>query len=307
MQKLDNKYISKIDDYLKHNCRLLEKKLLDYHFKDAKAKQVMIALRLYQNQDGGFGQGLESDFRLPDSSPMATSIGVRILDELIHSKEAKRRMKQAFRYFESSYDEERNGWYAVPKEVNEYPHAPWWHYDEKDEMSVIDKNWGNPSAEIIAYLYKYKQYINKLDIKKLLDHAVKYINNKEEFNSENELYCYQKLYKVVPDDYKIQMKESIARGIDQVIEYDESKWDEYVPTPLDFVSYPDQEKFNIKEDKIKSNLDFYVSLIEENTIIDPPWGKDIYEDGLKAAYKEWKGVLTLEALKKLDNFNRIKE
>lgn len=307
VKKLDKKYLSMIDEYLKDHCRLLEKKLFEYYFKDAKQKEVVNALKLYQNQDGGFGQGLESDFRMPDSSPMATSIGVRILKEFDSSKKAKRMLKRAVNYFESTFKKDRQGWYALPKTVNEYPHTPWWHFDEEKEMTVIDENWGNPSAEIIAYLYKHHSYINKLDVKELVNHAIGKLKNKKEFNSENEVSCYIELYKVLPKDKKEEVYEPLSNAISDVIEYDEDKWREYVPLPLNFISSPSDEFFDIEKEKIEKNLDLYIDLIEEKTVINPPWGKSFYTEGLKRAYNEWKGVLTVHALKVLDNFNRIEK
>ncbi|MDZ7671820.1 MAG: hypothetical protein U5K53_03145 [Halanaerobiales bacterium] len=307
MNKLEQKHISLVEQYLTDNCRLLEKKLFDYHIKDADTKDVLFALKLYQNKDGGFGQGLESDFRFPDSSPMATSIGLRILSKLEKTEEVSKMIKKAVQYLESTYDEDRKGWYAVPKVVNDYPHTPWWHYDEDEKMTVIDKNWGNPTAELIAYLYKYRKYISDLDIMNLVEHAVNYIDDKSNFNSENEVFCFIKLYNIVPKKYQIRIKEHLSNAVSQVIEYDENKWEEYVPLPLHFIKTSDQFKFKIKEKKIQSNLDYYVKTIKEKTMIDPPWGKSFYKDGLRRAYEEWKGVLTLEALEVLNNFDRIKK
>lgn len=305
MKKLANKYLFKVEDYLIKNCRLLEKKLFDYHFKEANSNKVLFALNLYQNKDGGFGQGIESDIRLPDSSPMASSIGMRILDELNSSKEVKKRIKKTIKYFETTFDNKRKGWFAVPKKVNDYPHTPWWHFQKDKNMTLIDQNWGNPSVEIIAYLYKYREFVNSLDVDQLVNHAIDYINNKNEFNSENEVYCYIKLYKTLPDNYKIKIKSSLLKAVSELVELNEEKWREYVPLPLNFVTHPDDEYFNIKEDKVEANLDFYVKLIENNTIIKPPWSEEYYKGQLEIAYEEWKGVLTLKALKILDNFNRI--
>ncbi|MEA2067299.1 MAG: hypothetical protein U9O65_09480 [Thermotogota bacterium] len=92
-------------------------------------------------------------------------------------------INSAIRYFEGPFNERRNGWYSLNRKVNDYPHAPWWHFDEKTGITVIDKNWGNPSAEIIAYLFKCIQYVDKLDVEKLVDIAINNIVNKEEFNS----------------------------------------------------------------------------------------------------------------------------
>ena len=307
MKKLDKKYLAMIEEYLKENCRLLEKKLFEYRFRDAEEKEVVNALKLYQNQDGGFGQGLESDIRMPDSSPLTTSIGVRILKDFDSSKKSEMMMRKAIRYFEKTYDQDRQGWYALSEVVNEYPHTPWWHYDQDKEMTVIDEHWGNPSAEIIAYLYKYSSYVNKLDVEDLVDNAIDYLNEKQNFESENEVFCYIKLYRELPKNKKEEIKEKLSEAISQVVEYDEDKWREYVPLPLHFVTDPTKECFDIDKEKLKKNLNLYIDLIKENTVINPPWSKSFYTEGLEPAYNEWKGVLTVEALKVLDNFNRIEK
>lgn len=306
---LSNESFLKVSHSLKNNARDLEKYLYEYYFQHGNSENLVDELKKYQNDDGGFGKALESDFRQPNSSPMATSIGIRFLSEIEETKDTKIIIKSAVKYLEFTFNEERNGWYALTKEVNNYPHAPWWHYDEKKHMTVIDKNWGNPSAEILAYLYKYKEYLNKIDINYLIEYATGYIEDKRWFESENELFCYIKLFQVLPDELKSRLKERISYGISQVIEYDVEKWREYVPLPLDFVPSPKQERFGVKSCKIDENLDYYIQLIEgsESGLINPPWGHSFYQGSLKPAYNEWKGVLTLKILKSLDNYNRIEK
>jgi hypothetical protein len=229
--------------------------------------------------------------------------------EIEETKDTKNIIKSAFKYLEDTFNEKRNGWYALTKEVNNHPHAPWWHYDKEKDMTIIDKNWGNPSAEILAYLYKYKEYLNEIGINCLIEYAIQYIENKTEFESENELFCYIKLFEVLPDELKSKLKKRISYGISQVIEYDRGKWGEYVPLPLDFVPSPEKERFGVKSYKIDENLDYYIQLIEgaEGGLINPPWGDSLYQGSLTPAYNEWKGVLTLKILKRLDNYNRIEK
>lgn len=309
MLKLSKESFLKVSYLLKNNARDLEKCLFEYYFENGSCENVIVELKKYQNIDGGFGKALESDFRLPKSSPMATSIGIRIITEIEETKETRDIIKSALKYLEFTFNEKRNGWYVLTKEVNNYPHAPWWHYDEEKNMTIIDKNWGNPSAEILAYLYKYKEYLNKIEINYLIDYAIQYIDNKRHFDSENELFCYIKLFEVLPEELKSKLKKRISYGISEVIEYDSEKWGEYVPLPLDFVPNPKKESFGVKSNKIDENLDYYVDLIEGcgGNLINPPWGDSFYQGSLSPAYNEWKGVLTLKILKSLDNYNRIEK
>lgn len=285
--------------------RPLEKNIYQMHFNGGAKQAVINELKKFQNKDGGFGYGLESDFRLPYSSPMATSVGLRILSEMDESEDAKASIKAAVRYLEASFDSERNGWFVASKEINDFPHAPWWHYNEENGMTIIDKNWGNPSAELLAYLYKYREYAGKLDVDSLVEYAVAYIENKQKFNSENEVNCYIKLYNVLHKPLQSRLEKRILAALEQVIEQDENKWHEYVPTPLDFVKSPSGNRFGITDDKIEHNLEFIVNELESNGKIYPHWGDSFYKGDLKEAYNEWIGVLTLKALVTLDNFNRI--
>lgn len=305
----------KIIKFFKNEARGLEKSIFNYYFQNGNEEEVIQELRKYQNPDGGFGHGLESDFRLPLSSPIATSVGVRILSELDGLSEGKKMdksasikemIKLALGYFEDSYNEQRKGWFALIREVNNYPHTPWWHYDEESNMTVIDKNWGNPSAEIIAYLYKYREHVRNLDIDYLVTFALEYIMGKENFDSENELFCYIKLYEVLPEDFRKRLEPEITRGVSQVVEYDNEKWTEYVPLPLDFVPGPESCNFGVDEEKIKENLDYYQDIIGQDKVIIPSWGDSFYQGGLQPAYNEWKGVLTLKVLKTLDNYKMLK-
>jgi len=307
MKKLTRSTLKKTEQFIKEEGRDLEKYCLENIFQNGFDDKVAEALKNYQNEDGGFGNALEPDFRLPNSSPLATSIALRYLKEVDTPLESQDMIKSAVRYLEQSYVEERKGWYAVPKEVNNYPHAWWWRWNENDEMTIIDKHWGNPSAEIIAYLYRYRNYSKRLDIDRLIDHAIKYMRDKEKFKSENELYCYIHLYEELGRRDKKRLKNHITRGVEQVVVYDEDKWTEYVPKPLDFVDDPNKANFGISEDKIQRNLEFLIKKLEEEKVLTPNWDTSVYEGDFKQAIDEWKGILTLEVLKVLDNYGLIEK
>ncbi|ABR49633.1 conserved hypothetical protein [Alkaliphilus metalliredigens QYMF] len=287
--------------------RALEKSLYQKHFNNGTDQSIMNELKKFQNEDGGFGQGIESDFRLPSSSPMATSVGLGHLSKLDDLEESQEMIQAAIGYLETSFDKDKNGWFAVPKEVNDFPHAPWWHFNEADGMTVIDRNWGNPSAEILAYLYQYRQYVKKLDVDGLVDYAIRHIENVQEIDSENEIFCYIKLYDVLPEELQKRLYKRISLAIEQVIIYDEEKWHEYVPIPVDFVKSSNSNQFGVVEAKLNRNLDFILNELESNGKINPPWGESFYEGDLKDAYNEWIGLLTLKALVNLDGFERIEE
>ncbi len=307
MEKLTNSTFKELEANIKQYGRKLEKLRFENRFRNGFEEKVAEELEKYQNDDGGFGNALEPDFRLPKSSPLATSIGIRYLSKVDTPLESQNIIKSAVRYLERSYDEGRKGWFAVIKEVNNYPHGWWWHWNENDEMTIIDKHWGNPSAEIIGYLYKYRNYTNEIDVDRLIEHAIKHIREKEKFESENEIYCFIHLYEEVSRSNEKRLKKHISRAIEQVVVYDEDKWREYVPKPLDFVDDPNKANFGISKDKIQRNLEFLIKKLEEEKVLTPNWETSVYEGDFKQAIDEWKGILTLEALKVLDNYGLIEK
>lgn len=307
MKKLSRQAFNEVKKAMDTYARPLEKFIFDEHFNNGSSINIVKELRKFQNEDGGFGHGIESDIRMPYSSPMATSVGVRHLSKLDNLTEAKEMIEKAIHYFEQSFNAERNGWFIASREINDYPHAPWWHFNVDIGMTIVDSNWGNPTAEILAYLYKYRQFVKTLDIDRLIDFALESMENKEEVNSENELFCYMKLYNILNGEVKERLKKSIERAIPQVIAYDSNKWDGYVPLPLDFATSSEAYNFDVDETSIGDNLDFFVNKLETNGKIEPPWGKSFYEGDLKPAYNEWIGVLTLKRLKTLDNYGRVEK
>src|SRR5258708_28461150 len=146
MLKISQEQIKKAENYIKTNCRQLEQAYFDYLFKKSSAYHILEELKKFQNIDGGFGHGLEPDFLLPDSSPLATSLAFQFLDEISEPDETM--IKNAIQYFENSFVNTRNGWFAASETINNYPHAPWWEWDKEKKQTSIDESWGNPTAEI---------------------------------------------------------------------------------------------------------------------------------------------------------------
>ena len=53
--------------------------LIDHLVADGPASDVVTALAAYQNEDGGFGRGLEVDIAAPASNPFATRLAMQVL------------------------------------------------------------------------------------------------------------------------------------------------------------------------------------------------------------------------------------
>jgi F0F1-type ATP synthase delta subunit len=302
--KMDN--FKNLGNFINENARPLEKAIFNHIFHEKCEEKIFEELKKFQNSDGGFGNGLEADFRLPDSSSMATTIAFEII--LLYLKDfpkADLLIEQGINYFENSFNYEINRWFTASKKINDYPHAPWWNFDEEKQMTVIDETWGNQNAEIIGYLLKYNKYVSKINTNNLLEYAFEHLNNMEKFE-EHEIYCYIRLFNILSEEQKQRIRGRLTEVINKIVCIDEDKWKEYVPTPLNFIDSIESEKFGIDEEVINKNLDFIISNLEEKGFMNTTWQWGAYEEEWKKAKKEWEGVLTLNALIKLKNFNRIK-
>lgn len=305
MRKLSEELFFEIKDYMSKEARPLEKSIFNYYFNDSNGDDILDMLEEFQNIDGGFGGGIEPDFKLPQSSPMATSIGLRYLNLIDDNDRAQKMIMRAIEYLESTFDSERYGWYSVPSSVNDYPHASWWEHKNDINMTVIDYSWGNPTAELIGYLYKYREYLTNIDIYSLVNYAIAYLNDRTEFDSEHEIFCYIRMYNTIDEEISRQIEGSLKIAISQLINSNEDEWTNYVPTPLKFIEFDSENFFGINSESIDRNLDYLIDRLEENGKILPTWQWDDYLEKWEIARNEWIGILTLEALLSLLKFKRL--
>lgn len=80
--KISETTFKKASSWIKRNARSLEVARWEYKFENGSPDKVMHYLTVFQNEDGGFGHGIEPDFWLPNSSPMATWAAGQILVEI---------------------------------------------------------------------------------------------------------------------------------------------------------------------------------------------------------------------------------
>ena len=304
MVKITEKQFDKAEKYLRENCRPLEQARLSFLLRDGDINKYINALRKYQNPDGGFGKGLEPDFLLPDSSSLATSLAFQFLSE-IPDIETSDLVKKAVRYLETTFNKSRNGWFALPKEVNNYPHAVWWNWDIKTRQTVIDQCWGNPSAELIGYLWKYRKHISTLDVDSLVEYAIQYWVTKSDFPSEHEVYSYIWLYKCLPSEKAKVLEEKLIEATKKLVTYDVEKWKTYTPQPIHFANSPDFFLYETVKKGIDSNLDYLINTVNENGVWSPNWTWRQYDSEWEKSKIKWQGILTIRNLKILRNYGGI--
>ena len=61
-------------------------------------------------------------------------------------------------------------------------------------MTIIDEHWGNPTAELIGYLHKYREHVTGINPDRILNYAINNLDAREAFVSFHEISCYIRLY-----------------------------------------------------------------------------------------------------------------
>ena len=294
--------------FIEAECEPLYLALFDFHFSSGSPEAVIQALAAYQNPDGGFGHGLEPDFLLPDSSPMATSVAFQIIDETGAGQSAAPAVEAAVAYLETSFEPARGGWYAAGPVINRHPHAPWWHWDEAEGQTVIDRHWGNPTAELIAHLWRHRPLLHKLsstELRELVQSAVGRLAALQDFPSPHEIYCYLRLYHTILTDLPdtaARMQPQLAAAIRRLMNTDPEQWTGYVPRPLDFVDTPASPLFESVQPYTGDQCRYLLETAEHG-IWQPHWSwGGAYPEAWQRSRRNWTARLTINNYLLLQRF-----
>lgn len=266
---------------------------LAIHFLHNNDLELIKYLSEFQNSDGGFGNGLEADIRLPNSSVIATCMAISILEDIKDNTVKKDINQKIVQYLEKAYKEDTEEFPIVPKEVDDYPHAIWWNYND-----IASFTWGNPNPEIIGYLYQYREFISTLDINSLITKTVDYIKNdfKTEASMHN-LLSVLKFYKRVDKDIQNLVKDDIQAIVNDQLETDSSKWNGYSLEPYK-IAIIDKSFLRTHVDLLQENLDGMYEKIKID-VPKPNWDWVQYQDVFATVKQEWIGIMTFEYIKAL--------
>ncbi len=173
-------------------------------------------------------------------------------------------------------------------------------------MTVIDENWGNPTAELLAYLEAFSHLVQEFPLRELICFAVDYFLDKDEYQSEHEIYCFVRLYRQLPHSQGERLRLPLQRAVRALLVTDPRCWQEYVPRPLDFAPHPRlATSLGLTGREVNSHLQYLVDRINEDGGIWPHWSWGTADGTWERAKKEWAGQLTLLALFLLEDYSAI--
>jgi hypothetical protein len=277
------------EEFIWRNARLLDRKLFMYQFKSGSRDAVLQALLAYRNPDGGFGNALEPDIRCPDSQPVPAFHALEVLDEMGWDAEVARGVCD---YLETITTDEGGVPFVLPSVMN-YPRAPWWAAAENPPASI------NPTAGLAGLLHKHGVEHPWLD--RATEFCWRALSEPLREDSHALLVTLTFL-RHVPD--RGRAEKELQRVLDYLLSAGlvaDVNAEGYVKKPLDWAPAPDDPARRIMgEERIEESLNELASRQEE----DGGWPTSWPAVGV-GAEMEWRGWVTLSALKTLRAYGRL--
>ena len=289
-----------IKTYLNTDARPLEKALYAYHFDDEDVSVVINELFKYQNLDGGFGHGLEPDFLLPKSSPIASWTAANIIRDLSITNHLM--IDQLLFYLENCPHQTDGLFHTQLEEMNDHPHAPWWHFD----ASKVALNY-NPTASLLGFMYRYMTSENptKRHVLKRIHKAIKYFLEND-VTEMHELRCFVELYHDLLPLMDVEaFGKKLEKMITTVIEKDHLLWfSTYCVKPSHLIISKETPGYM----NHKSLIDLEHELLLKNRNASGIWSVtwDWSANDPKAfeyAKRAWQGIIAVSYLSRFKQFN----
>lgn len=297
--------MERASEYVRTSARPLEQARFAY-LRGGPAEAVHAQLARFQNEDGGFGHGLEPDLQTPASSVLATTVGLQILRQ-VGTPAGHPLVTNAMRYLVDNYDAQAERWPLIDAAASESPHAPWWTYNE-NLANAFGLFMANPRAEILGYLYDYPDLI-PLDVRQRLTEAVlAHLEAAPDDMEMHDLLCYARLAETssLPEHVRAALLPKLLSVVGHIVARDPAAWEGYGLTPLAVVSSPGSPFAEQLADAIPANLDWLIAHQGPDGSWGPAWTwGDLFPDAWPAAEKDWKSVITVDTVCRLHAFGRL--
>ena len=313
MKRLTQAAFQRARAFVVDQGRELDHRRFEFHFEAGSADAVVAALASYQNDDGGFGHGLEPDLRTPTSSAIATTVAFQIVREIrapfpifreIRAPADHALVRKGIEYLLATYDESRQVWPIVPPEVNEAPHAPWWNYEKSAE--TFGQFLVNPRAEILGYLHDFSDGVPMRLLKILTEAVLEHLDSLPDEMKMEDILPFIRLAETKALPNRDRVWEKLVRAAAHSVVRDPEQWESYALKPLWLVSSPESPPAAGLAHEVEMNLDFEVEQQGEDGSWSPTWtwyGQ--YPEAWEQAKREWQARITVDTLKALRDFGRL--
>ncbi len=284
--------------FIYRNARPVDLMRWRYHFEKGSREDVMQALQIYQNPDGGLGHGLEADSFNPNSSPIQTWCGTEIIREIAWEDPAHPVIAGILRYLDSGadFDESEGQWLNTVPSNSDYPCAVWWKWSGKSEVRY------NPTAALAGFGIRYADRNSALYEKcvSAIQQAYAWFRANSSFEETHITGCFLALYEYLTDAELIDMEEFRSLLIPQVnanICRDTEKWrTDYVTLPSEYISSADSILYPDNADLLAEETRLIPEMQGDDGAFSVPWQWYNDDPGFPLAENWWKAHIFIRRM-----------
>ncbi len=294
--------------FIYRNARPLDLARFQYHLEDGDKAAVMRALSYYQNEDGGFGHGVEADCWNPHSITIHVGTACRIILDIDFDDADHPVIQGLLRWCESGALFNGHTWALDVPSNNDYPHAPWWHTDSKSACRTDY----NETARIAGFIIRYAERDSgafRLGLR-IIQEAIAAIPP-DGISDMHTCSCYVIMAEQLARDQAIDLfpydalREKLHRSVDRLIEKDPAKWNAYVCRPSFFLSSRDSEFYPEHQAAAEAECDFILQNQQEDGSWPITWAWGAYPEEWAVSKNWWKSHLIIQNLLYLKGFGRL--
>ncbi|MFC4051555.1 hypothetical protein ACFOY4_17825 [Actinomadura syzygii] len=145
MRVLHGTGLDRAAEFMRLNGRLIDRRRFALHFRGGRPGPVVAALRGYENPDGGYGHALEPDLRGEASQPVPAQHALDVLHQA--GADADPAVDRIGDYLASITGADGGAPFVLPS-VRDAPHGPWWRAADEPSGAI------NPTGSLAGRLYR---------------------------------------------------------------------------------------------------------------------------------------------------------
>jgi len=271
------------------NGRLVDRYRFAALFDAAGSEPVIRALHAYQNEDGGFGNGIEPDIRGASSQPVGAEQALRILDEVGHfDPDIVGRLCD----WCAGVATAEGGLPFALESITDGPRAPWWQPSTDASL--------NPTAAIVGLLHRAGVEHDWVSIAN--DFCWSVLADGASELTEHDALCVLEFLRS-PSDPALADRtigSLRTRVLDDLVTNDPQTIG-YVMSPLKFAPTPQHLARSWFDDNL---IEYHLDVLQDAQAPDGGWPIS-WEPPTGAAAGEWRGKVTIDSLLVLRSYDRL--
>lgn len=296
MKQVSKETFLKTEAWMQCHARGLDLAKWNFLFHDGTKETILSALLQYQNDDGGFGHGLEADLQSPLSAAIPSAEAILQAYEYGLDCTADW-FQRLLRYFEMTVLNIPKYWPDCPPAVLDAPHAPWWRAELPTAFSP------NPCAVVASAMLCYGTDSQKAFGARIAEDCWHFLQS-DSFCGDHDTRNLMVLAEHSPSVSE-NVFFALKRRILENTCFDTAKWEQYYFQPLDFVSSPTSVWFDVVAHGVDRNLDYWVDTVNEAGVWTPNFSWGVDTEVSRRVTKQWTGYLAVNRMKILRNFGRL--